>query len=81
MVSLWKYILLKYDDAAIEIIMQSPNIADLEVEDKLTAGEILLDGILGEEKRIRWIQYIDVVDHFDEEYISEAQNNGELFAI
>lgn len=78
--SFWSYVILKYEDGAVEIIMQSPNIADLDTLDKLTAGEILLDGILGEENRIRWFQFIDVVDEFDEDYIDESQNISHLSA-
>jgi len=79
--SIWKFVILKYEDGATEIIMQASNVINLNIEDKITAGEILLDGLLGEENRIRWFQYIDVIDQFDKEYSSQAQNIKELLRL
>ncbi|HMH24517.1 MAG TPA: hypothetical protein VK563_22205 [Puia sp.] len=62
----WKYVLLKYEDELFEIIIKAPEIRKLAEIDRLTAAEIALDGILGEEMRMNKICEIDVVEEFDQ---------------
>lgn len=66
--SMWEYVLLKYDDGMFEIIIQTCDLHELNENEKLTVAEILLDGILGEEKRMVYICNIDVVEKLEEQY-------------
>ena len=71
----WKYVLLKYEDETYEIIIKLPQLLmELGDRDALTATEITLDGILGEERRMRLINGIDVVFEFEEMYKSKASD-------
>lgn len=66
--SKWKYVLLKYEDGKYEIIIQEEGLGSLDEDEKLTVAEILVDGILGEEKRMTLICAIDIVEEFEEQY-------------
>lgn len=66
--SSWEYILLKYDDGFFEIIIKASDIEKLDVAERQSAAEILLDGVLGEKTRILTISKIDVVSFFEEKY-------------
>jgi hypothetical protein len=70
----WQYSLLKYEDGMFEIIIRAPNLNGLDDTDKLTAAEITLDGVLGEELRMQAICAIDVVEEFEEIYQNKASN-------
>lgn len=72
--SIWEYVLLKYKDGMFEIIIKAVNIDALSADDKLTAAEILLDGILGEELRMTAICSINIVLQFEEVYKNKASN-------
>lgn len=76
--SQWKYVLLKYDDGMFEIIIQTPDLKKLDEEEKLIASEILLDGILGEEKRMLLICDIDVVEEFEMQYANKSNDITKL---
>jgi len=76
--SQWEYVLLKYDDGMFEIIIQTYDLQQLDKDDKLTAAEILLDGILGEEKRMIYICCIDVVEEFEHQYRNKKSDIREL---
>jgi len=70
----WEYTLLKYDDGMLEIIIKAPDLRELDESDKQIAAEIVLDGVLGEEVRMRTICRIEVVDEFDRPYRDKAGN-------
>ena len=67
-VSAWQYVILKYDDGIFETIIRAPNLNALCETDNLTAEEITLDGVLGEELRMQVICEIDVVEKFEDIY-------------
>lgn len=72
--SRWEYTLLQYEDGMFEIIIKTLDLQQLNESDKQTAAEILLDGLLGEEFRIKTICGIDVVEDFVEPYGINAGN-------
>ncbi len=70
----WQYVLLKDEEGGFEIIIQTHNLDGLSEDDKLIISEILLDGILGEEIRMLYISYIDVVKSFDNQYLNKSND-------
>lgn len=78
--SRWEYVLLRYDDGMFEIIIKAPLLNQLDQSDKNAAAEILLDGIIGEEQRMRFICGIDVVEEFEKPYREKAGNIKNLSA-
>nr|WP_199081962.1 hypothetical protein [Pedobacter sp. ASV19] len=68
----WQYTLLKFDDGMFKVIFKAPGLSTLSADERLTAAEIILDGILGEEFRILTIEEIEVVDD------SEDQNTSKI---
>jgi len=72
--SQWEYVLLRYEDGLFEIIIKAPDLSRFDESDRITAAEILLDGILGEEVRIQSICGIDVVEAFEKPYQERAGN-------
>jgi len=63
----WKYTLLKFDDGMFKVIFKASGLSTLSTDERLTAAEIILDGILGEEFRILRIGEIGVVDEFEDQ--------------
>lgn len=47
--SSWSYVLLKYNDGMFGVIIKA-DLTGLTNKERLTAAEILLDGVLGEKK-------------------------------
>jgi hypothetical protein len=64
----WEHVLLQYKNNMFAIIIKAENLTGLDGEDQLLAAEILIDGILGEEKRIQNICEVDIVNEFDQKY-------------
>lgn len=58
----WKYVLAKYEDQTFEMTIWACDSQMLSDEDKLTAAEIAIDGMLGELARIEKISTIATVD-------------------
>ncbi|PRY48074.1 hypothetical protein B0I27_1168 [Arcticibacter pallidicorallinus] len=71
--SSWRYALLKYNDGMFGIIIKA-DLTELTTEEQITAAEILLDGVLGEEKRILTIAEIEVVTEFEEQYVNKGND-------
>lgn len=78
--SQWEYALLDYEDRIFAIVLKAPALRQLDEQRKLIAAEVLLDGILGEETRIKTICRIDVVDEFDEQDQENVCNISGLFS-
>jgi hypothetical protein len=70
----WEYVLLQYEDGLFSIIIKDSLLSQLDQIDQLTAAEILLDGVLGEETRIEKIADIEVVKEFENSYSTKAGN-------
>jgi hypothetical protein len=60
----WRYSLLKYQDGKFDIIILAPELSKYSENFKNIAAAIVLDGEIGEENRINWIDTIEVVDKF-----------------
>jgi len=68
----WQYVLLKYPDNKFEIILAAAQMQHLSEESKHLAAEIVLDGLLGEQKRMELIDVIDVVRQFEDNHKGKA---------
>lgn len=60
-----RYVLFKYPDGMCDIILEDRMLIELPENLQQTAVEILLDGELGEEKRMTLISSIEVVSELD----------------
>ena len=65
--SQWKYIMLKYDDAKIEVLIKADNLLKYDKETKEFIVEIVLMNLLGERMFMERVDYFEVVDKFDNE--------------
>jgi hypothetical protein len=63
----WTYVLFKYDDHKIEIVLKADNLANLDRETKELAVDLVLTNLLGEKLKIEKIDFIDIVDAFENE--------------
>lgn len=64
----WEYVLLKFPDGTFDIIMKAPFLMSLSDNLRKTAAEILLFGVLGEERYMELIGDIEIVIDFEEKY-------------
>ena len=63
----WTYVLLKYEDEKIEILLKADSLSNLDIEIKQLAADLILTNLLGEKLKIEKIDFIDFVDKFDDE--------------
>ena len=63
----WTYILLKYEDEKIEILLKADSLSNLDIETKELAADLVLTNLLGEKLKIEKIDFVYVVDKFDDE--------------
>ncbi|PUZ22960.1 hypothetical protein DCC81_21330 [Chitinophaga parva] len=70
--SRWEYVLLKYEDGLYGVIIKFIQSDQLSDNDKIMAAEIALDGVLGEGKRIQFIDELEFVEEFEDRYNGKA---------
>jgi len=63
----WTYVLLKYDDDKLEILLNADSLITLDIETKELAADLILTNLLGEKLKIQKIDFIAIVDEFDQE--------------
>jgi len=68
----WEYVLLRFPDGTIDIVIQAPSLSGLNDNLKGVAAEIALDGELGEEIRIKLLGEIEVVHAFETSMADKA---------
>ena len=73
----WDYSLAKYEDDTFDIAVRITGCEAFSEDDKLTAVEIMLDGILGEIERIEKISSINVTNMFT----PDLQNKSNSIAV
>lgn len=69
----WRFVRLQYPDGSIEILVEAPSLADLSDDQKTRAVEIVLEGFLGEQRRLEMPMDIGVVSKLDQSFDGEAK--------
>jgi hypothetical protein len=64
----WTYVLLKYKDGKKEILIKADTLSDFEKDKKIELAEIVLTNLIGEEKVMNGLDYLDVLDMNDSTY-------------
>jgi hypothetical protein len=72
----WTYVLLKYKDGKKEILIKADTLADFEKDKKIELAEIVLTNLIGEEKMMDELDYLDVLEIDDSTY--DTQNIRDL---
>ncbi|PSR55666.1 hypothetical protein AHMF7605_20235 [Adhaeribacter arboris] len=82
----WEYVLLKYKDGKIEVLVKAENLMEYDKDTKELIVEIILMNLLGERMFMERVDYFDVVEEFDSEagiteikYLSEHLNDKFFF--
>lgn len=57
----WRYVLLAYDDLVFDLTIEAANAFGLDEDLRLAAVDVVLDGLLGEARRLQHIGTVDVV--------------------
>jgi hypothetical protein len=57
----WRYVLFKFADGAFDIIVEQPNLGTADEQDRYAAAVMLIDGILGERRRLQLINEVEPV--------------------
>lgn len=74
----WRYVLLRYPDGAVEIVLQSKQAAGLGTDERWTAAAIVLEGLLGELALIRGISSFDLLEVFEPQLEAKAKPISQL---
>ena len=74
----WRYVLLRYPDGAHEVVIEAPSAAELDEELRYSAAIVVLDGLLGEERRIEAVDEVSVVPKLEDEYAAKARDLAEI---
>ena len=72
----WAYTLLRYKDGKKEILIKGDTLAGIEPDSRIGVVEIVLTNLLGEEKMMNELDYVDVLD--PEDYTYEMHDIQEL---
>jgi hypothetical protein len=62
----WTYVLLKYPDHKIEILIKADNLKSFDITTKELAVDLVLTNLLGEKRKIEELNFIDIVNEFDD---------------
>jgi len=68
----WRHVLHMYPDEVFDVTILASNILGLSADLQDAAAEIVLDGELGEELRMRRIQDIEIVGELDRELLQKS---------
>jgi hypothetical protein len=68
----WSFALFKQPDHQIKIIVEADNIPHLDFDTRLTAADLVVTSILGEELKIMSVGDIEIVNKFDSTYSSSS---------
>lgn len=68
----WTYALLKYKDGKKEILIKADTLADFEKDKRIELAEIVLTNLIGEEKMMNEIDYLDVLEFVDSSYNTQS---------
>jgi hypothetical protein len=69
----WRYVLLRLNESNFRIIIEQNNLHAATDEDRYTAAALVLDGILGERRRLETIQSVEIATVLDRELDGRAQ--------
>lgn len=61
----WRFVLTSEPNRKTNIIIEAPNMAQLDIETRIEAGNLVISSLLGEEQRIRAVRKIEVVIALD----------------
>ena len=64
----WTYALLKYKDGKKEILIKADTLTDFEKDKRIELAEIVLTNLIGEEKMMNELDYLDVLEIEDSTY-------------
>jgi len=64
----WTYVLLKYKDGKKEILIKADTLSGLEKDKKIELAEIVLTNLIGEEKVMNELDYLDILEIDDSTY-------------
>ncbi len=69
----WHFVLLKYPGGNREILLRATGLQDLDDERRQQVGEIVLEGLLGEDIFLDSVEDFDIVDEFDPQFVNHAR--------
>lgn len=61
----WKFVLVPCPDKKVDVLIEAPNMAQLDFETQADAGSLVVSNLLGEVNRIQFVRRIIVVQAFD----------------
>lgn len=68
----WRYVLFKYPDNTFDIVVEQNNLHSVCDEDRYVAAVVLLDGTIGERRRLAMFGEIEVVESLAAEHARKA---------
>lgn len=57
----WRYVLFRFPDNMVDVVIEQGNLADADDEDRYTAAVVLLDALLGERRRLLRVREVEPV--------------------
>jgi hypothetical protein len=74
----WKYVLFRWKDGMFDVLVEARGLEERTEGDRHRVAAILLDGILGERRRLRTFADIEAVNVLPPDLVSKASNVGVL---
>lgn len=68
----WRYVLFKYPDNTFDIVLEQNNLHSISDDDRYAAAIVLLDGTVGERRRLALLGGIEAVETLSAEHARKA---------
>lgn len=68
----WRYVLFKYPDNTFDIVLEQNNLHSVSDDDRYAAAVVLLDGAVGERRRLALLGGIEAVETLSSEHAPKA---------
>ena len=68
----WRYVIFRFPDGTFDLILEQNNLFSASDEDRFTASVVLLDGLLGEARRLLWIRDVESVVNLPHDQVAKA---------
>lgn len=65
--STWRCVVLPVSAAQVHLLIEAPLLEDLSTQDRCRAVEIALDGVLGEQRHLQWVEHVTLTTELEGE--------------
>ncbi len=70
--STWRCVVLPTSAGQVQLLIEAPLLEELSTPDRCRAVEIALDGVLGEQRHLQWVEHVTLTTELEGELAADA---------